>query len=473
MKSFYHIAEVPRQSAFRERELTQSELAAQFLEAIERERKAEREQLHNDQLHRLWQKYQQQENDLEEELFENDANHNHRQPTAIRGTPTGLSTANRNHRPQPIGWGPSEPEQAEDPSNDEYDLMAEKRRLVMPWLPVRKRSSPMSKRSSFSALPLPYNKDKASLSGTDEKVAHDLREIFSDMPTAMKSKRSSNGATLKTTELLKSDEDTMKTDAAMTTATAMSVTKAPAVAEVAAPSTTKTTTTTTMTASNEKKTIPTGLYQRDQGDNHDLDHDGYLAETESADGPAREHVHEHEHTHSHAQHGHDDSSHEHDHHHDDEDEHDEDAHAHEHDDDEDGDEDDDDSDEHDDRKKKRAAGASVSGTMKKRVNQEVLKEDQIIPGDLNDFKRKKSVEWSKYFGIDRRKKSTEWSLVDHKPKTLEDYTPTHFRNHDQVIARPKLDSMDQKLKTIEELIIDETIKYTSEHEGKQFIECDC
>lgn len=56
--------------------------------------------------------------------------------------------------------------------------------------------------------------------------------------------------------------------------------------------------------------------------------------------------------------------------------------------------------------------------------------------------------------------------------TLQDYTPTHFRNHDQVVARPSanlneknLDNMDQKLKTIEDLIIEETIKYTGAHEG--------
>lgn len=59
-----------------------------------------------------------------------------------------------------------------------------------------------------------------------------------------------------------------------------------------------------------------------------------------------------------------------------------------------------------------------------------------------------------------------------KPESLDDYAPKHFRNHDQVVSRAnlelnekKLDNMDLKLKTIEDLIIDETIKYTGAHEG--------
>jgi hypothetical protein len=41
---------------------------------------------------------------------------------------------------------------------------------------------------------------------------------------------------------------------------------------------------------------------------------------------------------------------------------------------------------------------------KKNSNLEVVKEDQILPGDISDMK-KKSIQWSKYFGLDRRKKS--------------------------------------------------------------------
>jgi len=74
-------------------------------------------------------------------------------------------------------------------------------------------------------------------------------------------------------------------------------------------------------------------------------------------------------------------------------------HEHDDDDDDDDDHDFDDNDDENDKKKKRAI---------KRSSPEVVKEDQIIPGDLIDFNRKKSIQWSKYFGMDRRKKSEDW-----------------------------------------------------------------
>lgn len=412
-----------QQSAFREREITQPELAAQFLEAIDRERNLERErEQYKNQLHSLWQKYQQQENDLEEDLFDNE--NQHRQAAAD------------DYRLQFLSGAP-ESSKNERFANDEFDTgmlgsVAEKRRLIMPWLPVSKRSFPMAKRSSPS---FPTSKVDGSLSGTDEKVARDLQAIFSAVP--MKSKRSSGPVA-------------EQRDEAITTTTTTTTTGAP-VAKANA---------------EENKNVPSkqssAQHKRDQDDNHDLDHDGYLEEHEAGHAS-----HHRGHDHGHDGHDHDhDHDHELDHEHEDESS---DDHAHDHDEEEDEDSNESHGDEHDDRKKKR----SSNNVAAKRGNQEVLKEDQIIPGDLSDFKRKKSVEWSKYFGIDRRKKSTQWSVAVEKPKSLEDYTPTHFRNHDQVVARPKLevneeklDSMDQKLKTIEELIIDETMKFTAEHEGK-------
>lgn len=78
-------------------------------------------------------------------------------------------------------------------------------------------------------------------------------------------------------------------------------------------------------------------------------------------------------------------------------------HAQEHDDDEDFDDADSDDD---DKKKKRAV-------KMKRSNLEIVKEDQIIPGDISDFKKKKSVDWSNYFGMDRKKKS-DWMMNKYK-----------------------------------------------------------
>lgn len=104
------------------------------------------------------------------------------------------------------------------------------------------------------------------------------------------------------------------------------------------------------------------------------------------------HGNEHNHHGSHDENSSEEDSHEgHDH-----------AHDHDHEEDEDDDHDFDDEDE-EDRKKKREIAA------KKRSTQEILREDQIIPGDLSSLK-KKSVDWSKYFGMDRRKKSENWFM---------------------------------------------------------------
>uniref|UniRef100_A0A6B2E8S2 Putative calponin similarity domain-containing protein n=1 Tax=Phlebotomus kandelakii TaxID=1109342 RepID=A0A6B2E8S2_9DIPT len=122
----------------------------------------------------------------------------------------------------------------------------------------------------------------------------------------------------------------------------------------------------------------------------------------------------------------------------------------------------------DDKKKKRAVDE------KKKTNLEVVKDDQIIPGDLIDETRKKSIQWSKYFGIDRKKKS---AYINEKYKSMmkkseEEYPLQHFHRHDsgaerekKQVSEEKLENMDQKLKNIEDLIIDETIKYTGAHEG--------
>lgn len=110
---------------------------------------------------------------------------------------------------------------------------------------------------------------------------------------------------------------------------------------------------------------------------------------------------------------------------------------------------------------------------KKRSNPEILKEDQIIPGDLTDLKTKKSVLWGKYWGFDRKKKSDDWFMSKYSHKNQhDDYPMKNFRNHDDILEHKpvalnekKLQNMDQKLKNIEDLIIDETVKYTGAHEG--------
>lgn len=107
--------------------------------------------------------------------------------------------------------------------------------------------------------------------------------------------------------------------------------------------------------------------------------------------------------------------------------------------------------------------------------------------------KKKSVDWSDYFGLDRRKKSeenldNEWLMERyHKAmaitaKRSTDYPLQHFREHDQENKKKsqevyevkkdaskseeaKIREMDEKLKSIEDSIVDDALKYTGAHEG--------
>lgn len=138
---------------FRERESNgrQPDLAAQFLKEIDRERNFEREEAYKENLRRLWEKYQQQENEIEEELFDDDK-------------PGNLA-------PQSY-WGPP----------------PDKRRLVLPWLPAtRRKRFPVAKRSSI------YPKQDARVSGTNEKVARDLQAIFGEGEVIDEKKKRSSG----------------------------------------------------------------------------------------------------------------------------------------------------------------------------------------------------------------------------------------------------------------------------------------
>lgn len=126
-------------------------MAAQFLKEIDHERNLEREEAYKENLRRLWEKYQMQENEIEEELFDDDKQ--------------------RSIAPQSY-WGP----------------VPEKRRLVLPWLPaIRRKRFPVAKRSST------YTKQDAQISGTNEKVARDLEAIFGGSDVIDEKKKRSSG----------------------------------------------------------------------------------------------------------------------------------------------------------------------------------------------------------------------------------------------------------------------------------------
>ncbi|EZA62754.1 hypothetical protein X777_07570 [Ooceraea biroi] len=84
--------------------------------------------------------------------------------------------------------------------------------------------------------------------------------------------------------------------------------------------------------------------------------------------------------------------------------------------------------------------------------------------------RKKSVDWSQYFGIDRRKKKAtfmagqgtqnqddEWMLQRYYENMAENFKPKDDENE----RKDKLEQMDSKLKYIKDLIIEEALKYAN------------
>lgn len=320
------------QSVFREREVIQppSNMAAEFLKEIDRERNVEREEKYKETLRQLWDKYQEQEDEIEQDLFADQQQKQQQQKQQVASMGQFVDI----YKPRPPYMQSSAANSIEN-RPEYFGSVVEKRRLILPWMPAtRRKRFPVAKRSSPKYTDM-MTVDDASISGTDEKVAKDLQAIFNESPVETKMMKRSSSS---------SDVQVSATGKPQTPASTAQ--KGDKKGEIA-----------------PKKEQ---MHQHDHNNNHDVDHDGDLDEHDHDNDDDHDHDHEHEHEH-------------------DEDE------------DEDGDFDEDD----DDKKKKKKKRASLT----KRSNPEILKEDQIIPGDLNDFRRKKSVEWSKYFGLDRKKKS--------------------------------------------------------------------
>ncbi|CAG9828219.1 unnamed protein product [Diabrotica balteata] len=106
--------------------------------------------------------------------------------------------------------------------------------------------------------------------------------------------------------------------------------------------------------------------------------------------------------------------------------------------------------------------------------------------------KKKSVDWSEYFGLDRRKKSSEpddldkeW-LIERYHKSIKmsnkkrnaELPLSSFRNHDEhrkkatstdeksLSEEQKINDMDSKLQVMEDKIVDDALKYTGSREGE-------
>ncbi|CAH1153750.1 unnamed protein product [Phaedon cochleariae] len=101
--------------------------------------------------------------------------------------------------------------------------------------------------------------------------------------------------------------------------------------------------------------------------------------------------------------------------------------------------------------------------------------------------KKKSIDWSDYFGLDRRKKSSEpndldkeW-LIERYHKSIQmskkrnaELPLSSFRNHDEPPKKEpshkdaeerRIEEMDSKLQLMENKIVDDTLKYTGAHQG--------
>ncbi|XP_011261077.1 uncharacterized protein LOC105254232 [Camponotus floridanus] len=175
---------------------------------------------------------------------------------------------------------------------------------------------------------------------------------------------------------------------------------------------------------------------------------GALFGTQSTDAHNHTHKSDHDHDHEH-EHDHEHSheyDHEHDHVHDHEHEHD---HGHE----------------------------STSETPSKVTPSPKDQKENVTKQAKSKFVqvRKKSVDWSQYFGIDRRKKKAtftagqgtqnqddEWMLQRYYENMAENLKPKDDENEE----KDKLEQMDSKLKYIKDLIIEEALKYANlEDEG--------
>ncbi|XP_055921632.1 DNA ligase 1 isoform X1 [Eupeodes corollae] len=328
-----------------------SELTDQFLKEIEEARELDREERYKEALRRIWERYQQQENELEGDIFEDQ----------------------KRMTPQPNYYiGP---------------LMQKKRTYpVLPWLPMsRRKRFPVAKRSPK----MPFDEtSKVSV----ERVPEELRELFGKS-TEEKKKRSTDDQSAATTTEKKNETST-------------------------------------------SATIEPQTEHPPHGGHHHKEH---------KHRKRSDHVHE-------SQEEDEEDSEEHEPEHEEHEEHEE----------EDEEEHDDFEDEDEAQKKKR----EVSGKrMQKRSNLEVVKEDQILPGDLSNFRGKKSIQWSKYFGIDRRKKSGYESGDSKKQESIDDDEIDEEKRRKKNVDPERLNNMGKKLQSIEDLIIDETVKYTGAHEG--------
>lgn len=244
-----------------------------------------------------------------------------------------------------------------DWDGDDAERTIEKRRLILPWLPAsRRKRFPISKRSPVSQV-------RHETDVTNDKVAHDLQAIFGE------SNSKGSNQPLDAHKVSKKSDRTID--------------------------------------------LQDQSQHKDEPHNDQIFKEHFHHKTKHNDqDKVLEHDHDHDHDHgdhlkrgSDEDHSHEDHSSEHD--------------SHEH-------EDEDDEGEDDDRKKKKKRSTTNEAKPNVTSTKEELKLDQLIsssPASLSTpsasdkalLRGKKSIQWSKYFGLDRKKKSVDdWFMSPHK-----------------------------------------------------------
>ncbi|XP_032590914.1 histone-lysine N-methyltransferase, H3 lysine-79 specific isoform X2 [Drosophila grimshawi] len=390
-------------SAFRERENlgagepTHSELTEQFLREIEEASEHERQERYKAALRQLWEKYQQQENEL------------------------NTNANNNNHNG--------------DEELEEQQLFEQKKRMRMPPYYLL-----MQKKRSYPVLPwLPYNSDKkkrfpvakraageSPLAKTDERVAQELSELFGKPVEQQQSEEKKKRST---EEQLKPAPTTHLPETAAT-ATALGDMR--------------------LEINFQRVNVTNGVAKE--------------AQTQTPPKAAG--------TGEMVMHGHGGHHRKRSEHHSDEEYGEHDEHDGEGEGEESSDEDDHDEFDEDEEGENDGEGEGDAGEKRRKKKRAASSKHMHGPsvGHLM-LRAKKSIDWSQYFGLDRKKKSEQLSDGESKKRSTDDDSNNDDDQNEEMqkkkrdIDPEKLESMDKKLQSIEDFIIDETIKYTGAHEG--------
>ncbi|XP_043662235.1 histone acetyltransferase KAT6A isoform X1 [Drosophila teissieri] len=322
-----------------------------------------------------------------------------------------------------------------------YLLMQKKRSYpVLPWLPYngdKRKRFPVAKRSTSNSNP------ESPLARTDERVAQELSELFGKPGEPQshpeeKRKRSADEQPKVTTKLPESPP---------ATATALGDMRLEINFQRV-----------NITPKETPTSAPAGAGEMVQHGGHAGHHGGHVP------GMSPEYHHRKRSDHAHGENAEDPEADEHD----EEGEESSDEDDHDEFDEEDGEADLEAEEAEERRRKKKRAAASLSGNggSPKHLHAPTV-------GHLM-LRAKKSIDWSQYFGLDRKKKSLQKTETLKKRSETDSSTNNDEENDDDSseaekkkrdFDAEKLDSMDKKLQSIEDFIIDETIKYTGAHEG--------